>query len=196
MAGRRVIAVFGSSAPRPGERAYAEAVELGRLLGQRGFDVVNGGHDGTMEAVSRGGQSTGARVIGVTTPAIRAARGARVNACVDDVIDAANLVERITVMMRRASGVVVLPGGTGTLAELALVWEHVDKRLISPRPVICLGSFWQPVVSLVSAQQPSAGAVVRFIPTAEAVVGVLDREAIDVSPEDARYTGSPDRGSL
>jgi predicted Rossmann-fold nucleotide-binding protein len=41
---------------------------------------------------------------------------------------------------------VVLKGGTGTLLELACVWEFVNKGIVPKKPIIILGSFWQPVV--------------------------------------------------
>ena len=60
------ITVFGGSQPREGDSAYNEAMELGRLLAQRGHTVLTGGYIGTMEAVSRGASEAGGHVIGVT----------------------------------------------------------------------------------------------------------------------------------
>ena len=45
---------------------------------------------------------------------------------------------------------VALPGSTGTLVELAMVWELMNKRLVELRPIYCLGEFWRPVVSMFS----------------------------------------------
>src|SRR5512141_3056804 len=60
------ITVFGGSQPKEGSSAYNEAMELGRLLAQRGHSVLTGGYIGTMEAVSRGASEAGGHVIGVT----------------------------------------------------------------------------------------------------------------------------------
>ncbi len=60
------VSVFGSSQPKEGSMAYAEAQELGKLLAQRGHIVLTGGYMGTMEAVSRGAAEAGGHVIGVT----------------------------------------------------------------------------------------------------------------------------------
>jgi uncharacterized protein (TIGR00725 family) len=60
------VSVFGGSQPREGDAAYAEAMELGRLLAERGHIVLTGGYIGTMEAVSRGARQAGGHVIGVT----------------------------------------------------------------------------------------------------------------------------------
>lgn len=48
--GEKKAVVFGSSAPKEGDSAYQEAYEVGKILGDMGFDVVNGGFVGTMEA--------------------------------------------------------------------------------------------------------------------------------------------------
>ncbi|MBS1195807.1 MAG: family Rossman fold protein, partial [Actinobacteria bacterium] len=49
-----VIAVFGSSAGRPGDPGYEAARTCGRLLAEAGYAVATGGYAGTMEACSRG----------------------------------------------------------------------------------------------------------------------------------------------
>ena len=36
------ISVFGGSQPKPGEPVYQEALELGKLLAQRGYILLNG----------------------------------------------------------------------------------------------------------------------------------------------------------
>ena len=64
---RKVVAVFGGGAPQPGSPAYIEAQRLGRLLAQAGYNVLNGGYSGTMEAVSRGAIEAGGHVIAVTS---------------------------------------------------------------------------------------------------------------------------------
>ena len=45
------VSVFGGSQPKEDSTAYAEAIELGRLLAQRGHTVLTGGYIGVMEAV-------------------------------------------------------------------------------------------------------------------------------------------------
>ncbi len=60
------VAVFGGSAPQPGQPAYLEAQHLGEMLAKAGHEVVTGGYMGVMEAVSRGAAEAGGHVIGVT----------------------------------------------------------------------------------------------------------------------------------
>lgn len=51
------MVVFGSSTCDAGSVLYSTAEALGYGLAQAGFDVVNGGYSGTMEAVSKGASS-------------------------------------------------------------------------------------------------------------------------------------------
>ncbi len=48
--------------------------------------------------------------------------------------------------MDSADGYVVLKGGTGTLLELAYVWEFINKKFIPEKPIIIVGDFWTRVV--------------------------------------------------
>jgi predicted Rossmann-fold nucleotide-binding protein len=60
-------------------------------------------------------------------------------------------------LARLGRAYVVLPGGTGTLAELALVWELLNKGLLrGERPLIVLGDCWRPVIDCVGRAQPDA----------------------------------------
>jgi predicted Rossmann-fold nucleotide-binding protein len=68
------ISVFGGSSPKPGEAAYDQAYQLGKLIGEAGFTVLTGGYIGTMEAISRGTAEAGGKVVGVTCDQIEAWR--------------------------------------------------------------------------------------------------------------------------
>ncbi len=48
--------------------------------------------------------------------------------------------------MDSADGYVILKGGTGTLLELAYVWEFINKKLSKEKPIVIVGDFWTRVV--------------------------------------------------
>ena len=48
-----------------------------------------------------------------------------------------------------ARGYVACKGGTGTLVELAVVWEMLNKSVMSGKPLVVLGNFWVPVIERV-----------------------------------------------
>jgi uncharacterized protein (TIGR00725 family) len=139
---KNVITVFGSSRPRDGDPEYTEALDVGRALAHAGFTVCNGGYGGTMEASARGAKEAGGSTIGITVEAF----SRRSNKWIDREIRTSTLPERIALLVDSADGYVVLKGGTGTLLELAYVWEFINKRLIEERPIVIVGDFWTRVV--------------------------------------------------
>jgi len=58
--------------------------------------------------------------------------------------------ERLFELIRLADGFVACKGGTGTLVELAVVWEMLNKSVISAKPFAVLGDFWTPVLDRVA----------------------------------------------
>lgn len=141
----RVITVFGSSRPAEGDPPYAEARALGRALAGAGFVVCSGGYGGVMEAVSRGAKDAGGRTLGVTASTFRS----RVNRWVDEEFRVVTWEERLFELVRRGEGYVACRGGTGTLVELAVVWEMLNKRIMRHKPFAILGGFWEPVLERV-----------------------------------------------
>jgi uncharacterized protein (TIGR00725 family) len=145
MKARPIVTVFGSSRPREGEEQYAAAMALGAELAAKGLVVCSGGYGGVMEAVSRGAKNAGGQTLGVTAKFFRA----RANKWVDEEIRMKTWQERLFELVRRGRGYVVCRGGTGTLVELAVVWEMLNKGAMARRPLVVLGDFWRPVIERV-----------------------------------------------
>ena len=164
MTGRRVVCVYGAGNADKDSPEYATAVKVGSVLASLGHDVANGGYGGTMEAVSRGAKAAGATVIGVTCRIW----SSRPNAFVDEVIETRNLYERLrTLIELGAAGYVVLPGATGTLLELAGVWEVAGKESSAVRPVVCVGDYWRSLVALIERSKPAAAGRITFAASPE-----------------------------
>jgi uncharacterized protein (TIGR00730 family) len=151
---RRVVTVFGSAHPSPGEPAYAVAYDIGRALADAGFVVCNGGYGGTMEASAKGAKEAGGVTIGVTAAEFGSRRP---NLWIDTVVEVPTMVERLLELVRRGDAYVVLQGGTGTMLELAAVWEFIAKGLLPPRPILAVGEFWDGVVRTVREQLVAEG---------------------------------------
>jgi len=134
--------VFGSY-KNLNKKKKEEIVKLGRLLAEKGFDVVSGGFGGTMEDISRGAKEGGGKAIGVTYYKYVDVKYKKPNKYIDEEIRTENVFERIEVMMNNSDAFVILPGGTGTLLELAACLEYINKGLMEPKPIIALGSFWE-----------------------------------------------------
>ena len=139
------ISVFGGSQPREGDSAYAEAIELGRLLAQRRHIVLTGGYIGVMEAVSRGAREAGGHVVGVTCEDIETWRPIKANAWVMEEVRKKTLVERLHTLIHESDAALALPGGPGTLTEIALMWNLMIVESLHRRPLILIGDGWQSV---------------------------------------------------
>jgi uncharacterized protein (TIGR00725 family) len=141
----RIVTVFGSSRPAQGDADYQEAFQLGKELAARGFAVCSGGYGGVMEAVSRGAKEAGGKTYGVTAEFF----GRDANKWIDVEARMKTWEERLFELIRLAHGFVACKGGTGTLVELAVVWEMLNKSVMEERPFAVLGDFWQPILNRV-----------------------------------------------
>ena len=147
------ITVFGSAMPQPGDKEYATAIRLGKLLVTNGFNVVNGGYYGIMEAVSKGATENGGSATGVTLSYLKR----KPNEFLTKIISCDNLFERINKLIELGDAYIVLQGGTGTLLELAAVWEYLNKDLIDSKPVACHSLMWKNIGESINNQLKKEG---------------------------------------
>lgn len=146
------VTVFGGSVPKAGDPAYAEAFLLGTLLGKGGYTVLTGGYMGTMEAVSRGANEAGTHVVGITCEEIEAWRDAQANAWVVEEIKLKTLNERLYALIERCDAAIALPGGVGTLAEIATMWNQMQTHAIAMRPLVLIEHGWHAVFAQMFSQ--------------------------------------------
>ena len=148
----RIVTIFGTSHAEPRDQLYKLAADIGQGLARAGLTIANGGYGGTMLAAAEAARALGGRVIGVTCSMFKRS-GA--NACITDEIVTASLDERLLRLVELGKAYVVLPGGTGTLLELAMVWELRNKGLMdSSRPIVLAGRFWEPLIGLMAKDDP------------------------------------------
>ena len=158
---KKTITIFGSARTKPGDSTYNLAFEIGKKLAMTGFTIANGGYDGTMLAAAKGTAEAGGEIIGVTCSVFsRSANEYVTRQIVTDSLDS-----RLDTLINIGQGYVVLPGGTGTLLELAKVWELKNKGFLEEdKPIILVGNFWQPLVELILKDYPDS---IRYIQFAE-----------------------------
>src|SRR5512136_1455593 len=141
------VSVFGGSQPKEGDASYTEARQLGRLLALAGHTVLTGGYIGTMEAVSRGAAEAGGHVIGVTCEEIEKWRPVKANGWVKEEWRRETLLERLQALVEGCQAAIALPGGPGTLTEIALTWNLMIVNSIPVKPLILVGEGWKTVMS-------------------------------------------------
>lgn len=152
MARRPIITIFGSSRAEEDSDTFQTAYNIGYVLGKAGWQVCNGGYGGTMLASAKGCKDAGGRTIGIICKIFP---NSQPNEYIDEVIVTEDLFERLNYLIWPARGFIVLPGSSGTLVELALVWELTAKRIIERKPIILIGNFWQAVLETASHEKPS-----------------------------------------
>ena len=145
---KKRITVFGSAFPKNGEKQYNIAYQLGKLIAEKGFDVVTGGYRGIMEAVSKGAKDNGGMATGITLNYVKS----KPNEYLDKIISCDTLFERITKLVELGDAYIILQGGTGTLLELAVVWEYLNKNLMITKPVVCHSKMWKEIGKIINKQ--------------------------------------------
>ncbi len=150
----KTITIFGTGKAKPGDSAYVMAHETGKLLAQAGFTIANGGYGGTMLAAAKGAAQAGGKTIGVTCSAFKRSTA---NEYINHEIVTNSLDERLDTLIKLGSAFVVLPGGTGTLLELARVWELKNKGFLEAgKPIILVSRFWEMLVDLIATDDPES----------------------------------------
>ncbi len=120
---RHIIAVIGDSRAAPEAIALAEA--LGAALARAGLSLVCGGRTGVMAAACRGlceARDPGSRA--VTIGILPGAGREEANPYVDLVLPTGLGLARNTLVALAGDAVVAIGGGTGTLSEIAMAWQH------------------------------------------------------------------------
>jgi len=143
----RSVCVFCGSSTPADPRYRATAGELGALVAGRGLGLVYGGGSvGLMGALADAALAAGGRVVGVI-PTGLFSREVGHNG-LTELHEVGTMHERKQLMYDLADGFVALPGGLGTLEELAEVttWSQLG---LHAKPVVLLDvdSFWDPLVA-------------------------------------------------
>lgn len=166
----KIITIFGTGRAGPGDEAYGLAEQMGRLLAEAGFTIANGGYGGTMLAAAKGATDVGGETIGVTCSTFKR----KANKYVAREIVTASLDERLDTLIRLGQAYVVLPGGTGTLLELAKVWELKNKGFAgADRAIILVGGYWNGLVELVAIDDAESRRCVEFAAGPEQAKDIL-----------------------
>lgn len=160
--------------------AYRQvAKDLGKLIGQNNDQLVYGGGSvGLMGDCARAVHEFGGKVVGVIPESLSTVEIAYHNA--DELIVTQTMRERKQIMDDRADAFVVLPGGFGTLEELAeilvlKILDYTDRPLIIVNP----DGFYDPLIELfnhfVDKQfaKPKHLALCSFVDVVEDVYGLM-----------------------
>jgi uncharacterized protein (TIGR00730 family) len=138
---KKRITVFGGSRCTAETQEYKEALKLGRLLVEAGFDVCSGGYAGIME-VSIGAHQADGHVVGITMNQFTS----EPNPYLKTVVPSKDFYGRLERLIMDSDGYIAMRGGMGTVTEISLVWNKLTMRVMPMKPLVLLGDFWVEVM--------------------------------------------------
>jgi len=135
------VTVWGSARTPEDHPRYAQARALGRRLAEEGYSVVTGGGPGIMEAANRGAAEAGGQSVGLN---ILLPFEQVPNPYANHRMEFRYFFCRRVMFVKDSSGIIVMPGGFGTLDEFFEAVTLMQTGKIQHPPIILLGSdYWR-----------------------------------------------------
>jgi len=140
------VTIFGSARFSESHPYYALARDVGHRVSQLGFTVMTGGGPGLMEAANRGARDAGGLSVGCN---IQLPHEQAPNAYLDRWVTCHYFFVRKVLLFKYSYAFVVLPGGLGTMDELAEALTLIQTGKIEGFPVVLIGTkYWAPLLAL------------------------------------------------
>ncbi len=138
------VSIFGSARTHVDHPYYKLTVNIARELSDAGFSVVSGGGPGIMEAANLGAYEGRSPSIGLNIQLPHEQSG---NAYQDISLTFRHFFSRKVMFVKYASAYVVMPGGFGTLDELAEILTLVQTGKTRKIPIILVHKpFWEGLI--------------------------------------------------
>ncbi len=134
------VSMFGSARFHEGHPYYGLAEEIAKRVADEGFSVVSGGGPGLMEAFNKGAYAGKASSVGlnIVLPKEQIANGYQ-----DISLYFRHFFSRKVMFVKYAAAYVVLPGGFGTLDELAEILTLIQTGKSRRIPIVLVKSdYW------------------------------------------------------
>ncbi len=151
------VSIFGSARTAPDHPYYTLAEDIARTISDSGFSVVTGGGPGIMEAANKGAHAGKSPSIGLN---IDLPHEQKANAYQDIELHFRHFFTRKVMFVKYASAYVVLPGGFGTLDELAEILTLVQTGKTRRIPIVLVGTdFWRGLTDWMQAHLVGEGMI-------------------------------------
>ena len=144
------VSLFGSARTKPDNKYYKIATEFASSLTKKGFGVITGGGPGIMEAANKGAKEGEGKSVGV---GIQLPQEQGLNEFVDPKysINFNYFFVRKVMFVKYSQGLVVFPGGFGTLDEFFESLTLIQTNKISKIPIVLFGSdYWRGLVDWIN----------------------------------------------
>ncbi|MDR2876524.1 MAG: TIGR00730 family Rossman fold protein [Chromatiales bacterium] len=151
------VSVFGSARTLPSSPYYQQAEAIGHALSDAGFSVVTGGGPGIMEAANKGAFGGKSPTIGLN---IQLPKEQITNPYQDISLRFRHFFSRKVMFVKYASAYIIMPGGFGTLDELAEILTLVQTGRTRRIPIIMVGSsYWRGLIDWFENTLVKSGAI-------------------------------------
>lgn len=137
------VSIFGSARTPPSDPYYKQAVQISRMLAQRGFAIITGGGPGIMEAANKGAVEVDGTSVGLN---IALPKEQIPNSFQNVAIDFHYFFARKVMFVKYASAFVCFPGGFGTMDEFFESMTLIQTGKSEPMKIVLIGEkFWNPL---------------------------------------------------
>ena len=137
------ITIFGSAFSTEDSYEWKKAFNAGRILSGNGINIATGGYKGVMEAASKGCGDSSTDRIGVIL------EDSEPNPYINKVVKTNSYFERLIKLIEIGDSYLVLPGGSGTLLEIAAVWALKDRNLLGDKIIVTIGDMWNEIKQII-----------------------------------------------
>jgi len=135
-----VVTIFGSARTKKVDKYYKMTVQTARLLAKNGYGIITGGGPGIMEAANRGAMEGGGESIGLN---ILLPFDQKANPYITTLVNFHYFFVRKVMFMKYAHGLVIMPGGFGTMDEFMEGLTLIQTQKIHRFPVVLMGKkYW------------------------------------------------------
>ena len=172
------VSIFGSARTQPDHPYYQLTEQIARALSDAGFSVVSGGGPGIMEAANKGCYEGKSPSVGLNIQLPHEQSG---NAYQDIRLSFRHFFSRKVMFVKYAAAYVVMPGGFGTLDELAEILTLVQTGKTRRIPIILVHTpFWQGMIDWFRTSLLAEGMInaedmdlIKIIDTPDEVVNAI-----------------------
>ena len=145
------VAFFGDGMAEEKDKHFQDAYETAKLLAEKGYVIVNGGGPGVMLASTLGAKAGGGRVeVVILDPQKDPANYEKTSQKNFSMADKKYIMpeypDRMNKLIEIADAFVIFKGGTGTLAEVGMVWSLAKFESGHHEPLIFFGKEWENTV--------------------------------------------------
>ncbi|PWG66259.1 TIGR00730 family Rossman fold protein [Bifidobacterium callitrichidarum] len=172
------VAVFGSARTPRTDPVYKAARRMGSQIAKRDIAVITGGGPGVMEAANRGAALAGGKSVGL---GIELPHEQGLNQWVNLGMSFRYFFVRKTMFVKYSSGVIICPGGFGTLDEMFELLTLVQTHKVANMPVVLYGKdYWQGLFDWLNGPVSDHGMISAIDPHLVTLTDDPD-EAVDIA---------------